>query len=247
MALEWVVLPDFQVPFHDEGFLDELVEYIKWAKPNRGLLHVGDEIDQPQTSRYCKGKAGEFEGTLQEHIDMTREVMARFRAAIPRTREFHVSRSNHTDRLEKYVREYAPAIAGLREVQTEVLLGYDKLGIVYHRQPWEFAPGWMLAHGDEGSLSRIAGRTAANLAAKWGKSVVCGHTHRLGLIPHSVGVNGELTTYWGVEVGHAMDVRKASYLKAGSADWQQGFGLVFRNGDRVTVQAVPREGLGGFR
>jgi hypothetical protein len=30
---------------------------------------------------------------------------------------------------------------------------YADLGITYHKQMYEFAPGWLLAHGDEGGLS----------------------------------------------------------------------------------------------
>lgn len=247
MSIEWIVISDLQYPYTDMEFVDELIEYIKYAKPNQGLLCVGDELDSPQPSRWSKGLAEEYEGTLQEHIDGCHEMMARFRAAIPKTKEFHVMRSNHGDRIQLYLEKYAPALSSLRALDYPTLLGYEALGITYHDRPLEFAPGWHLAHGDEGSLSRLAGRTAANLAEKWGSNVVIGHTHRLGSVGHSVGVNSDLTTRWGVEVGHMMDVSKADYLNSGSADWQQGYGVVTADGSRVTTLAVPREGIGGFR
>lgn len=247
MALDYVVISDMQIPYHDPGFVDELVSYIRWAKPNKGLLCVGDEIDMPQPSRWSKGFAEEYEPTLQGHVDVAHETMARFRGAIPKTKEFHVMRSNHADRLENYVIKYAPALASLRALDYPTLLGYDKLGITFHRVPFEFAPGWALVHLDEKGLSQLAGRTAANLAEKYGSSVVGGHTHRLGTVGKSVGYNGDLVTRWGVEVGHMMDVKSAKYIADGSVDWQQGYGLVVRDGDRVQALAVPRQALGAFR
>jgi hypothetical protein len=55
----------------------------------------------------------------------------------------------------------------------------------------------------------------------------------------SVGVNGRLKTVYGIEVGHLMDIRKASYLKAHSANWQQGIGIVHVNDRKVTAYPVP--------
>jgi predicted phosphodiesterase len=54
--------------------------------------------------------------------------------------------------------------------------------MTYHKTAYEI-PGtnWVMAHGDEGNISQHAGITALNLAKKWGKSVLCGHTHRLGM------------------------------------------------------------------
>lgn len=86
---------------------------------------------------------------------------------------------------------------------------------------------WLLAHGDEGGLRQIAGTTAAGLAQRWQKNVVCGHSHRAGLVPTSYGVLGNQKTLWGLEVGNLMDLKKASYLRpAQAANWQQAFGLV---------------------
>jgi len=102
-------------------------------------------------------------------------------------------------------------------------------------------------HGDEGNISQNGGTTALNLAKKTGKSVVCGHTHRMGLVHHTESFSGVPTrTLWGMEVGNLMDAKQASYLKAGISNWQQGFGILWVDGKTVVPQLVPIARDGSF-
>lgn len=97
-----------------------------------------------------------------------------------------------------------------------------------------------MAHGDEGSLIRTSGGTALSLAKRTGLSIVCGHTHRLGIQHEHTAYNGKLNgKLYGVEVGHMMDLRKASYLKSGGANWQAGFAILYVDGSRVTPSVIP--------
>jgi hypothetical protein len=125
----------------------------------------------------------------------------------------------------------------------EKLLGYRDLEIVYHNKLWSFAPGWVMGHGDEGSTSRYAGGTAVALARKIGMSVVCGHTHKQGIIHHNTSFNGKQTSsLYGFEVGNIMDLKQATYLKGGSANWQSGFGILYIDRGKVTPVPVPMIG-----
>lgn len=225
--MKWVVLSDIQVPDHDQRAVDLVTRFIKAVKPD-GLLCVGDECDQPEPSRWNKGMAGEYAGTLQKNIDLTHKVLAGFRRALGEGKPFHLMRSNHTDRIDTYVRRYAPALHGLRDLEYTKLVRLDELSIEWHSKPFSFAPGWLLAHGDEGSLSRVAASTAMALSRKWNYSVVCGHTHRLGLQHEHRALNGRITRYmWGMEVGCLMSMRKADYLGPGmSANWTLGIGVI---------------------
>jgi len=217
-----VVLPDMQIPSHDPKAVDAVREFVLDYMPDE-LYCVGDEADSPEPSRWAKGTALEYAGTLQAGFDQVREVMAGFREVIG-DKPFHVMRSNHGDRLRTYLSRYAPALTSLRDLTIEKQLGYDELNITYHDQMWEFSPGWVMAHGDEGNLVQTAGGTALSLARKVGKSIVCGHTHRFGMQHEAKGFNGQINqTLVGIEVGHLMDIKKASYLKTGAANWQQGF------------------------
>lgn len=200
---------------------------------------MGDELDAPEPSRWNKGYAEEYEETLQDSIDMTFEIMSDFRAALGRSKPFIIQRSNHTDRIEKYIRKYAPAFAPLRNLRIENLLGYSSLNITYLHKMKELLPGWVMAHGDEGRLSSVPGSTAMKLATRLNRSVVCGHTHRLGLQHDTSGLYGKNRTIFGLEVGHLMDIKQASYLMSGVANWQQGIGILMEKNRKVVPYAVP--------
>jgi hypothetical protein len=200
---------------------------------------VGDELDAPEPSRWNKGMAGEYAPTLQDSIDLTYNIMADFRDALGRNKPFIIQRSNHTDRIQTYIRKYAPAFGSLDSLKIEELLGYDSLNIQYLHKFKELLPGWIMAHGDEGRSIQTPGSTAMNLARKLGKSVVCGHTHKLGVQHETTGLYGKNKTIYGLEVGNLMDIKQASYLSSGVANWQQGIGILVQKGRKVVPYAVP--------
>jgi hypothetical protein len=128
-------------------------------------------------------------------------------------------RSNHTDRLFNTIAMRAPGLLGLPELQLENFLGLKELGIKYHTDPYQLAPGWLLMHGDEGNV---------------------GHTHRMGLTHQTQTYRGgKPKTIWGLELGNLMDYSNAKYIKAGLFTWQQGFGILHVDGNTVTPQLVP--------
>lgn len=233
-----VVLSDIQAPSHDARAITAVTEFVKDYKPDE-LYCVGDEADSPEPSRWNKGRAGEYAKTLQSGLDKTSQIMGNFKKALG-DKPFHTMRSNHGDRIEHYISKYAPALASLRALEYETLLRYDELDITYHNRIWQFAPGWGLAHGDEGNLIQTSGGTALSLAKRTGLSIVCGHTHRQGLQHSHVGYNGRISNrLFGVEVGHLMDLNKADYLTTGAANWQQGFGILYIRRGNVTAVTVP--------
>lgn len=226
-----VLLPDTQIPYHDPKMLRALFRFIGDSQPDR-VVHVGDFLDAPEPSRWNKGAAGEYAGTLQKSLNTAASVLSELRAAYDGPVVLKLG--NHDRRIQDYVKRYAPALEPLEALEFENLIKADRFDVEVVHGLYEVAPGWVVAHGDEGSLSRIAGNTAAGLAVKFGTSVACGHTHRAGLVPIGTGYNGRVQSRFGLEVGHAMDVRKAGYLKGGSANWQQAFGILKTQG-RTTI------------
>ena len=237
----WVVIPDLQVSDHDQRVVDEVIEYIAGRSGEfTGLLCVGDELDSPEPSRWNKGYAGEFAPTLQKSIDKCHTILERLHWAVGNDKPFHLMRSNHGERIQKYISRFAPALKSLKALEYQELLGFEDIGVTYHTEPFEFAPNWVLAHGDEGSLIQTAGGTAMGLAKKWGKSVVCGHTHKAGLQHHHQYLNSRASRLlFGMEVGHLMSMKKAGYLSAGSANWQQALGVITVDGRDVRPSLVP--------
>jgi hypothetical protein len=230
-----VILPDIQVPYHDKRFVNALVDFVDDYRPDE-VGQIGDLIDAPEPSRWNKGMAGEFAPTLQASINDTHNVMRLFRNVFDGP--MWIKAGNHDERVETYVRRYAPALTSLNALSMPELLRLSDLEIRWESGMFDVAPGWVAAHGHEGSLNRVAGSTALGLARRIGKSVVCGHTHRVGMQHESTGWAGKVTTITGLEVGHAMAMGKASYLKTGGANWQQGFGILTVHNGKTHAQAI---------
>ena len=233
-----LILSDLQIPYHDPRLVTNLIGFVKRYKPDQ-VVSIGDEIDLPSVSRWQRGTIGEYAGTIGRDRDMTVKILEQLRVN-------DVVRSNHTDRLFNYIANQAPGLMGIPELQLENFLRLPELGITYHKKPMPIAPNWIAVHGDHGRISQVPGQTALKQALQHGKSVVCGHTHRLGLThatEASGGVIGRILT--GLEVGNSMQFSKASYT-FGSANWQQGFGLLYVDGKNVTPVAVPVHKDGSF-
>jgi len=184
-----------QYPFIKKSYVESLLDYIAYVKPDK-LLCVGDELDCQTISTYARGTALEFEGSLQKNIIGLKGLLKEFRSAIGRSKPFQIQRSNHTIRIEKYISRHAPAFSVIDAIKIENLLGYnDKdIKVTYNRSLTEVAKGVIMGHGDEGRLYNHAGQTALGLATRTGKNVVCGHTHRQGISSASHGFAGNLST-----------------------------------------------------
>lgn len=234
-----VIVSDLQIPYHDQKAVDNIARFIKAFKPD-DVVSVGDEMDMQTISKWSDGTPLQYERSIGRDRDKTVEILHKLRVT-------HMTRSNHTDRLFNTIMRKAPGLMGAPEFELENFLRLDELGITYHKDPWQVAPGWLLLHGDEGSTSQVGGQTALGLAKRTGMSVVCGHTHRAGLIPHTESFNGRTRrTVWGMEVGNLMNQGLASYLKAGIANWQQAIGILTIDGKNVTPQLVPIHRDGSF-
>lgn len=227
-----VIISDLQVPYHDQAKVDALAKFIKAYKPD-DVVSVGDEIDLPTISRWTKGTYMEHERTIGKDRDKTVQILEALKVK-------HMVRSNHTDRLYNSIMTRLPGLSGAPELSLQNFLRLPELGITYHPVGYAVAPGWIVLHGDEGSMSSNAGMTALGLAKRTGKSVICGHTHRAGLISYAESFNGKTTRrLYGLEVGNLMDQRKALYLGAGAANWTSAFGILTVEGSNVYPQLVP--------
>lgn len=235
-----VIMPDVQAPLHDVDLVEKFTRFIGDFQPTE-LAQVGDFTDSTEISRWVRGKKPEFAGDLQAGFDASRDILDGIREVFDG--RFRIVRSNHDDRLENYLETCGPGLTSLRDLTLEKQAGFDEYDVEFVRDAVvEIAPGWVMAHGDEGSLSPSGGKTALGLAKnKFGVSVVCGHTHRAGITPETFGYNGaNQRVLTGMEVGHFMDMSKADYLrkKGATANWQQGFGILDIKGDIVTARLI---------
>jgi len=234
-----VCVSDLQIPYHDKRAVANLAAFIKAYKPTE-VVSVGDEMDMQTISKWSKGTPLEYERSIGRDRDETTRVLESLKVK-------HIIRSNHTDRLYNTVMMRAPGLLGLPELDLPQFLRLPDIGATYHEKPYELAPNWLLMHGDEGAMKSTGGLTALGLAMRTGKSVVCGHTHRMGLA-HNTQSYGSSSpqTVWGMEVGNLMKYKEAKYIKGGLFTWQQGFGMLYVDGRTVVPVTVPIAKDGSF-
>ena len=228
-----VIISDLQQPYGDRKAIDAVSEFIEEYQPD-SVACVGDEADLPMLSRWTRSTKGEFSGDIAKHRDSTVEVLRQLKVQ-------HLSRSNHGQRLWTSIATRLPGLMGLPELEYETFFRHEELGITFHREPYRLGKGIYLMHGDEGSVSRHGGMTAHGLSARIGHGVVCGHTHRMGLVPVTEMVGAKVQRIrWAMEVGHLIDIKTSgmAYMK-GMANWQQGFGILIEEGNTVVPIPVP--------
>jgi len=231
-----LVVSDIQHPYEDKQMVSKVLAVASDMQPDQ-IVFVGDVIDFTEVGRWTKAKAGEYEPTLQRNLDGTRDILSAFRDAAPAA-VIRYSRANHEDRLEKYIADYAPALRTLRDVRIESLLRLDSLGISYERRIFEACPGVLICHGDEVAYSVVPGKLGLGLVARFGRSVVHGHSHRPNLSTVAVGHGGRLKSLFAMDVGSLMDFKQVSYIPSGHMNWTHGFGILREDGRTVVPELV---------
>lgn len=249
-----VIMPDVQAPLHDEKLVNKFVQFLADYEPDQ-LGQVGDFTDSTEISRWVRGKAKEHTGDLKQGFRISKYILEKIRDVYDG--QFQIVRSNHDDRLESYIEAHAGGLSSFMddEMSIERLAGFNEYEVEFVRDGVvNLTPGlnnpWIMCHGDEGSMSPMAGKTAFNLAKnKFGANVVCGHTHRAGFTSESYGYNGRINRRLsGLEVGHFMDMTKADYLKKKgvAANWQQAFGIIEVCGSTVQANLIDVDINGNF-
>jgi hypothetical protein len=232
-------VPDLQVPYHSEAMVSSMGKFLAKWKPHR-TIQVGDEIDLPQL-RNGANTLEEAMGNIDDDRTWTKEILEFLGVT-------DVLGSNHGARVYKSLMNRLPAFTKLPEMAYHRFMGYDKMGIQYHPTGLSFAPGWVTIHGDTAPLSNKPGQSALNSALRAGKSVVQGHTHRLGLSAHSEAYKGNYgRILWGVEVGNLVDLSSSgmAYTR-GYAQWQPGFCVGYLEKGRFSPVLVPMNPDGSF-
>lgn len=235
-----VVLPDTQAPYMNLPAYKAILRFIGDTQPDQ-VIHIGDLMDYPTPSRWSKGSAEEFALLMTKHNEWAKSrLLAPLRDVYDGPVKIH--EGNHDLRPRTYLTRYAPALAEFEgQFHIKELLDFDGFGFELLPDFHPVAPGWVTTHGHVGglSLSPVAGGTAARATLKVGRSLVMGHTHRAGIIPTTRGYGGTINhDLVGVEVGHLMDMRKASYLKGGTGNWQLGFATLDVDGKHVQPTVV---------
>lgn len=233
---------ELQIPYENKRMLDSFLLFAQDFNPNRVVV-IGDFLDVPGPSRWSRGTAMEFAGTLQRECTTGQNYLWHVRSVVGDSCRIDFHEGNHEKRIDGYIRDRAPAFAGLEGLRVPHLLGFDKLGINLLADVAPLCRGWVTTHGDvvARTLSKSGGSSAVIQAKRVGKSVIMGHTHRLGMVSEAIA--GKMLT--GVETGHMMDLNKADYISY--PNWQGGFVALEIDEDRMSsIRLVHMNKSGGM-
>lgn len=243
-----LIIPDIQHPYEDKLMLSKIVRAVKNIQPDH-LLSIGDAIDLPQVSRWSKGTAGEYAGTLQKQIDsFTATVLRPLREAAPDA-SFVWLEGNHDLRIQDFIKKYAAPLTVLRALEVPALFGLEDLAISYVRGPHRVATNTYAVHGHEsGGYCASPAAWDLKFQKRYGsdKSIVFGHTHQPFLITRATGFSGKVQPRFTMNVGSIMDPNHATYVPDGAVNWTMSFALLRDDGKRVYPELITATDRGFF-
>lgn len=229
---KWIAIPDVHAPYHDPVVMGCIVRAGEAIGASR-CVQLGDLTDCYSVSRFPKDASRRLD--IEWELDTTCEVVNVLDKAFPDERV--ITLGNHDVRMEKYVAEKAPAIAGL------VPKYVDRIGFRER--------GWRVAQYMDGTkignlhVTHEVGFSGANAVAQtlnvYSSSVIFGHTHRLGW---AIAGNVDGGKRVGAMLGWCGKVAAIDYHHRArvARESAHGFGVVYVEPDgRATVVPVAIE------
>ena len=120
----YLVISDLQVPFHHEVAVKNVIKLARREKFD-SVLVVGDEIDFNTISKWAEGTPLAYRQTIHDDRELTKSILWDLSEY---SRECHIIRSNHTDRLYNTLLK-VPGLISLPELQYPAFMGFkDKIG-----------------------------------------------------------------------------------------------------------------------
>jgi hypothetical protein len=233
--------------------LRSFLQAIRDLRPD-GVLLNGDEFDAVQISRHPQVPG--WTPTLQVEMDFVRSKFALIREAHDGDLFFTGGNHDLADRLSRYLTQVAPALASLRDLRVDRLLGLDEFDVKLlqggellspagtdNAKPgfllWDF---YRIHHG-----TRLGQDPARQELRDAGRSGQSGHVHRAS-VAYGTTERDEGMSWMTTPMGARHEVGR-SYIKGTNTGWQRGFGIawlypdhtvhqypVVVSGDRVTVE-----------
>lgn len=229
----FVVGSDMHVPYHDPKLMDLWVDFIHLTQPD-GIHILGDFQNCGAISLKFTDAAKDWrDHRLAFELELGATLLQRLREEFPDT-DIHFHEGNHEWRLDRYIRTHAKPLQGLKYMSMRDQLELDSLHITHHEYGSLIPIGKLhLTHGD--LIRTGSGATARAMLQKYGKSVLFGHTHRLGAVFRTDGRD----TCGAWENGCMCQLSQPYTM--GPTDWQQGWSIIhtdMRSRYQVTQVAV---------
>lgn len=215
----WIILPDMQIPYHDEKSLAAVENYIaahRWD----GWLQIGDFLDFDTISSFNYGKpritANRY---LNEDIEMANEILDWHQNLVRsnnKQAKFVLLEGNHEERVERWL-DANPQFEGILSVPK--MLRLKERGITW-------VPSWSL--GETYSIGKAVFSHglytnkyhAEKMVNAWGQSIFYGHTHDMQCVPKAFKRKDDLIV--GQSIGCLCEYEQ-TWMKGKPTNWQQGF------------------------
>jgi predicted phosphodiesterase len=238
-----VILPDLQIPYHDEQAISVALQIVSDVKPDTVVL-LGDSLDLPEWSRF--EQRPEFARSTQAAINTLHQLLATLRTTLPNA-EIVVLAGNHEKRLEAKILNNAVASYGLKRadqldhwpvMSVPYLTAMDSLNVKY-LDGYPANKFWInqrlqVRHGH---LVRSSGSTAKAVSDDERVSTIFGHVHRIEMQYKTVNVyegartNFAFTPGCLCKIDGSVPSTKSGYDTDGTSlvnyeNWQQGIAVV---------------------
>lgn len=229
-----VVLGDTHIPWHDKRAIDLTLKFIKDFRPDVLFLD-GDIMDFFEISRFIKMPSEGIDTSLQAEVNSTYEILKAIRAALPKNSKIYYIFGNHEHRLQKYIVTNAESLHNLKQaggnqsvLSLQFLLQLKELKIVpiYSKLNESYMEYGDILIGHWDIARKYSGYTGRNLMAEKDENIIQGHVHRLALNYRSF----RTRTLVAIENGCLCNLDPCYKLHP---DWQQGFAVLFKMGNKV--------------
>lgn len=208
-------IPDIHWPYHNS----DAVSYILDAAYGGDLIcFIGDDVDADSIMRHTR--APDRKTTLFEQCrGFSSNILAKVRKQNPDARIIKILGNHEEDRLQRFIWNKCPELADIPYLSWATLLDADKYGVEVVPRSGLLIHGKRVKHGDV--AIKGAGNSARREMEEHWCDGISGHTHRYGVYQRTT---KEGNTFRWAEIGHAMDVVTAEYVKA-TPDWCLSGGL----------------------
>ena len=179
IPMQYIIIPDIHCPYHDPSYIavvERLTRIIRKSGQLTGIVQLGDFVDFWQVSSYPKDPSRRE--TVVEDLDTYLEVVRRLCKAMG-PGVWHQIEGNHEERLGRFVASHAAPIHQLvTSVEQYIKERFPKqVRFVWHPyKKWKSCRlgDCYLMHGYYYNQ-----HVAMTHLAKYKRSTIFGHTHRL--------------------------------------------------------------------
>lgn len=217
------VANDLHLPAIDPRWQRKWEEFLNKERPEQIIL-AGDIADIHALSSHRKDR--NWVNKFHKEIESVHRWLQLLRELAPRA-EIQYIIGNHELRIENYLDTKAPELSLLELGRWDSILGLADHHIRVPKKdvfvPCGQGQRCLIRHGHEGKfgLSKFAGGLALRMAENLGCNVMCGHTHKLGML---VGISGGKLVY-GYEGGFGAHLKHPlmGYVKGKRLPWAHAF------------------------